>query len=160
MAELIFAQSPNGFSVGLRRVFRSDESDKADRTRTPEASLHATGGAPIRERVFIEHSLSCPFLHAGIGNAHFDMYRGNFKVSEKLTALAPLANYEVLQATDNLVHLRMFAENGFSLEVQFSTVEERLAISFVDSNPLQLNRVRISLVAEPDESVYGGGEQF
>lgn len=160
MAALIFAQSRNGFSVGLRRVFRPDESDIAEPARTLGLSSHASSEALIHERVFIEHSLSYPFLYAGIGNAHFDMYRGNFKVSEKLAALVPLPDFEVLQATDNLVHLRMFAENGFGLEVQFSTVEERLAISFVGSNPLQLNRVRIALVAEPEEFVYGCGEQF
>jgi len=160
MAELIFAQSRNGFSVGLRRVFRPDESDIAEPARTLGLSSHASSEALIHERVFIEHSLSDPFLYAGIGNGHFDMYRGNFKVSEKLAALVPLTDFEVLQATDNLVHLRMFAENGFGLEVQFSTVEERLAISFVGSNPLQLNRVRIALVAEPEEFVYGCGEQF
>jgi len=109
-------------------------------------------------RVF-RHSPSEPFVSAGIGRGIFEMFRGNFQVSEQLEELVALRKVELLDSQSDSVTLKFSRPLTYELVVRISVHQGRLIFSF--STPFKdLNRWRFSLAAEVEERVYGCGEQF
>ncbi|OYX90919.1 MAG: alpha-glucosidase, partial [Novosphingobium sp. 35-62-5] len=96
------------------------------------------------------HADSCPAVVMARGNADVQMVRGNFAISDKpFDAITPQA----WQITDGGVEL---LDQGVPVAfVAFSrnTLEIRALVP-------QYDRLRVRFHAEPDECVWGGGEQM
>ena len=84
------------------------------------------------------------------------MYRGNFDISDYLTERAPLAFATIDGA---LLHLRRDSDGPvwLTLELQGDDTATTLHIRFADP---RLNRFWFRICAEPQEHVWGGGEQM
>ncbi|XP_070561505.1 sulfoquinovosidase-like [Ptychodera flava] len=113
----------------------------------------------IGSTVMIEHSIDSPFLFAGVGVADIEEYLGNFVISEYLEERVALHNFTVSGSSPD--YSVTFSRNGeYSTTVQLgSDGDHDNVIEFTDIAE-DANRYWIRLFAEPDEHVYGGGEQF
>nr|XP_006819720.1 PREDICTED: uncharacterized protein LOC100369482 [Saccoglossus kowalevskii] len=104
----------------------------------------------------IHHTEDSPFLYTGNAEADIDELHGNFKIDEYLI--------ERIALTDFVVHSEIpeyivsFSRNGeYATNVTFSN--ENNVVRFMQTPP-GINRYWVRFVAEDDEHVYGGGEQF
>ena len=100
----------------------------------------------------LRHRSDAPCLFVGAGEADVDMYRGNYFLSDRLSARVPLTHATIdgrtvtLAASPSTPPLLRLAidEAGFSLDRLRS----------------DLNRFWMRCVAEPGERLWGGGEQM
>ncbi len=112
----------------------------------------------LNGKEIIHHTNENPFLFAGKGNATYDMYRGNFKITDDVIEKMALIDYEFLEKGDGVEVL--FSRNGLNqLKVHFTEENGQGIIRFTE-NPEELNRLWIRLKAEKEEHIYGCGEQF
>ncbi|MCC6940946.1 MAG: alpha-glucosidase [Novosphingobium sp.] len=104
----------------------------------------------IGDKVVLRHTDSCPAVVMARGNADVQMVRGNFSISDKpFDAITPQA----WQITDSGVEL---LDQGVPVAfVAFSG--NALEIRALDPH---YDRLRVRFHAEPDECVWGGGEQM
>lgn len=112
-----------------------------------------------QQRVILRHTTESPCLWVGAGVADIDMFRGNFSIKDKLNEKIALTDATVSESTDGW-------------QVRFSrgdAVNATLHISVDEAGRLQLdlhnddrnhNRIWLRLAANPDDHVYGCGEQF
>jgi alpha-glucosidase len=108
----------------------------------------------------IRHSAESPWLFAGSGEAQYDMYRGNFNVRDRLCEKLALRDFEVVPTRGGAGTFVTFSRaQQCSVMVWFGIEEGRSVIRFAETAP-GINRLWLRLAAEPDEHVYGCGEQF
>lgn len=112
-----------------------------------------------QQRLILRHSTENPCLWIGAGVADIDMFRGNFSIKDKLNEKIALTEATVSELPDGWL-------------VQFSrgaTISATLRISTDEAGRLQLdlqnddlhhNRIWLRLAANPDDHIYGCGEQF
>jgi len=106
----------------------------------------------IAGRVLLRHTPQAPCLFVGHGEARMEMYRGNFDIADDLDERAPLRR----AAIDG--RRIAFAEaegRPPRLVLHF----EESALRFEAQDPA-INRFWLRVLAEPDEHVWGGGEQM
>lgn len=112
----------------------------------------------IDGKEIIHHTEENPCIYAGKGNATYEMFRGNFKVSDYVCERMSLKDFTVQDVEEGKVVT--FSRNGLnSLKVLFTEENGRHVVKFIE-NPDNLNRVWLRLTAEKEEHVYGCGEQF
>ncbi|MEX8990252.1 alpha-glucosidase, partial [Salmonella enterica] len=111
------------------------------------------------QRLILRHSAETPCLWIGAGVADIDMFRGNFSIKDKLNEKIALTEATISELPDGWL-------------VQFSrgaTISATLRISTDEAGRLQLdlqnddlhhNRIWLRLAANPDDHIYGCGEQF
>lgn len=112
-----------------------------------------------QQRLILRHSAENPCLWIGAGVADIDMFRGNFSIKDKLNEKIALTEATVSELPDGWL-------------VQFSrgaTISATLRISADEAGRLKLdlqnddlhhNRIWLRLAANPDDHIYGCGEQF
>lgn len=106
----------------------------------------------------IKHTIEKPWIYAGIGEATYDMFRGNFKIKDYICEKMALNDFEILKEKEEVIVT--FSKKGLnSLKVLFTIEEGRTVVKFLE-NPHKLNRLWLRLAAEKDEHIYGCGEQF
>lgn len=110
-------------------------------------------------RVIIRHSRTEPWIYAGHGQGQYDMYRGNFKVSDRLGEKLALVDYAVESSDAGDVRVTFSKSGLLPLTVVFGVEHDRAVIRFV-GNKEGINRLWLRLAAEEQEHVYGCGEQF
>ncbi len=101
-------------------------------------------------RLILRHRLACPALALAVGNPDITMLRGNFRIDDSPTGL--IEPHEWTLETDSaelLVDGRVVARLVAKGNV--------LTISALDPH---YDRLRLRFHAEPDEVVWGGGEQM
>lgn len=118
--------------------------------------------ARLRGRLALAHRPGEPLLRAGRGEARFEMYRGNFEVSERLDELVALEDCGLEELPGGGACLLFSRKGLYATRVILRLEEGRLVASFSSEGPeaARANRWRLSLPAEPGEHVYGCGEQF
>jgi alpha-glucosidase len=116
-----------------------------------------SGGLPL-----LRHGPGFSFARAGRGEASFEMYRGNFEVSESLDELVALPDWEILERGGNRLVLRFSRQGLYSLVARCAVEGGRLVIGLeaAGEDSRAANRWRFALPADPAERVYGCGEQF
>ncbi|MBL8968129.1 MAG: alpha-glucosidase, partial [Spirochaetaceae bacterium] len=124
----------------------------------------AAGGfeARLGGRLVLRHAPGDPLLRLGRGEAKFEMYRGNFEVSERLDELVALTDC-VLESRSGKGAAFLLSRGGlYATRVVLAEDGGRLVVSFeaAGADARAANRFRLALHAEPDEKVYGCGEQF
>ncbi len=103
-------------------------------------------------RLMLLHRPGAPCVFVGRGVPLVDMYRGNFDIEDQLDERVPLRQADL--AADR-VSLR--AEPGGPVVLVLEWLDGELR--FRDARA-GLNRLWLRLHAEPDEHVWGGGEQM
>ncbi|MFA3778439.1 alpha-glucosidase [Yersinia sp. 1652 StPb PI] len=113
----------------------------------------------FQQRLLLQHSAQTPCLWIGRGKADIDMFRGNFSIKDCLS--------EKLALTDAVITPQ---QQGW--EIQFSrgeVAQATLHITYDAAGRLEMslrngdkenNRMWLRLAAQPEDHIYGGGEQF
>lgn len=101
-------------------------------------------------RLFLRHSENCPALVIAKGDAEITMYRGNFKIEDhRGETCVPDAAICTERSADFFASgkkiAEMWADNGMLI---------------VEATDPAFNRIHIHFHAEPNEAVWGGGEQM
>ena len=108
-------------------------------------------------RILLEHRADAPALFVGRGRESIAMYRGNFTVSDELSARLPLRFEGIERAPEGDALLFSVPGGGhYRLEVRPEGALLRLRGSGAEG----FNRLWLRLPALPEEHVLGGGEQF
>lgn len=106
----------------------------------------------LHERLLLHHTAEHPCVAAGLGTARMAMYRGNFDITDDLTEKIDLP---VVEFDRQFLIFRAdpWAEAALVLEIR----ENALVVA---RHPPATNRFWFRLHAEPDECVWGCGEQM
>ena len=99
----------------------------------------------------LRHSPAAPAFFLGSGRADIVMARGNFDISDRLDARVPLTHAE---AGGDAIHLS--ADEGAPVRLTLSLGDDAVHFRSHDD----ANRLWVRLLAQPDERVWGGGEQL
>jgi alpha-glucosidase len=125
---------------------------------TRDLNLQRIGGCIkvyYRGKKIIEHQQKRPFLTVGEGEGRFRSWNGNYRVGDRLSWSRDCSRMEVSEEGPERIVL-LCPE---TIEVTFQCKENRLFLSFRSLGPT-LNRLWLRLAAEPEEHIYGGGEQY
>ncbi|MGL5854095.1 MAG: hypothetical protein ACRCYA_02545, partial [Cetobacterium sp.] len=107
----------------------------------------------------IKHTEANPFIFIGKGDANYDMYRGNFKITDYLEARVPLKNFEVIKNEKGNFEIKLFDHHQEKLTLIGKTENQMGKIYFKSEDEID-NRIWIRVLAEEDEKIYGCGEQL
>lgn len=107
----------------------------------------------------IKHSEESPFIFIGKGEANYDMYRGNFKITDYLEERVPLKNFEVVKNEKDSFEINLFDHHQLKLTLIGKKENGQGKIYFKSKDTVD-NRIWIRVLAEEDEKVYGCGEQL
>ena len=108
------------------------------------------------DRLVLRHAPDAPCVAIGTGQARMDMYRGNFAIEDHVTRRTPLRHAAFVDG-----HLAFAAGPGEPVRLRATVTEAAgdTTIAFACSDPA-VNRFWLRVCAEPDEHVWGGGEQM
>lgn len=107
----------------------------------------------------INHSEKKPFLYVGTGHADYDMYRGNFKITDHVEERIGLRKFQVISETPEKIEIDMYSHEKLKVSLIIKYEFEQLKVEFKEKSS-EINRVWIRLTAERDEKIYGCGEQM
>ena len=107
-------------------------------------------------RLILRHRPEAPCLFVGRGDPRIDMYRGNFDIADRLEERLPLRHAHIeadriafAPGPDTPPRLTMtVVDGGDDMQLLFDPADDGS------------NRVWLRVAAEPDEHVWGGGEQM
>ncbi|MGL5904890.1 MAG: alpha-glucosidase [Cetobacterium sp.] len=116
-------------------------------------------GISINGVEVIKHSSGNPFIFLGKGEAEYDMYRGNFKITDYLEERVALKKFEVIKNEKDVFEINLFDHEELKLTLLGKKEDGRAKIYFTSKNEID-NRIWIRVLAEEDEKVYGCGEQL
>jgi len=108
--------------------------------------------------VFV-HSAENPAIFLGIGDANYDMYRGNFKITDYVIERLPLRQFSVESFKNKEVITFNFDNKPVLKMTVIETPEGRLKAEFSTLDKA-FNRFWFRVNATEDEKVYGCGEQL
>ncbi|MGJ7095441.1 alpha-glucosidase [Vibrio hannami] len=112
-----------------------------------------------KDRIVFTHTEENPSLFLGVGDANYDMYRGNFKITDYVTERLPMRKFSVEQAEDKtVVTFKFDGEPAIAMTVG-ETAEGRLKAEF-EAIDKKFNRFWMRINATEEEKVYGCGEQL
>lgn len=112
-----------------------------------------------KNRIIFKHNSESPSLFLGVGDANYDMYRGNFDITDYISERLPLRQYSVDDSEDN-VEVTFNFDGKPALKMLVSeTAESRLKAEFKALDE-KYNRFWIRIAATEEEKVYGCGEQL
>jgi len=110
--------------------------------------------------LFVKHTLESPFLYVGKGKAHYQMLaEANFIIEENLWEKFALTQHQVIEHKEDAVKIKFSKDSLAYVTVDFQVINGRLEASFEDFTP-GLNRIWIRLNADPEEGIFGCGEQY
>lgn len=112
----------------------------------------------IKGHDLLFHSSSQPLLAVGRGHATYDMYHGNFNIEDDLIEKFPLRDSNVTQ-TESGYNIEFSDDGRYVVNVELREQDGRTVMRVQAQEP-GLNRLWIRVPANPDETIYGGGEQF
>jgi alpha-glucosidase len=115
----------------------------------------------LRGKVIASHRAGAPMLFVGHGEPSIQMNKGHFKIEDYVSARVPLAHVAVERSEGEV---RLSFSPGASEAAALTLVCDAgdgadSAIRFEDADRA-INRLWLRLFAEPDERVWGGGEQL
>ncbi|RXJ22015.1 alpha-glucosidase [Lelliottia nimipressuralis] len=112
-----------------------------------------------KQRVILRHSDKVPCLWIGAGTADIEMFRGNFSIKDLLREKITLKNITVTAKNNGWV-IRFTRADDINATLFISTDQQgRLELRVKNDSP-SYNRIWLRLAAQPDDHIYGGGEQF
>src|SRR5581483_255599 len=106
----------------------------------------------ISGRRILAHSAAAPCFFVGQGNDSIEMHRGRFAIEDRLVERCPLA-YAAIDGNTILLS----AAKGQPPRLAVTLEGNALRLRSLDAS---VNRFWLRVVADVDEHVWGGGEQF
>ncbi|XP_033103507.1 sulfoquinovosidase-like, partial [Anneissia japonica] len=106
----------------------------------------------------IKHSDESPFLYLGSGKLAFKSHHGNFEISDYVEERIGLNDVMVQYEEPDEIEIT-FKRGTLSLRVTLTNKDGLLDITFGDL-PSGMDRLWFRIKADPEEYVYGAGEQF
>jgi alpha-glucosidase len=112
-----------------------------------------------KKQTVFTHSEVNPSIFLGVGDANYDMYRGNFKITDYVTERLPLRKFSTKTVDGKQVVTFDFDGKSVIEMIVAETPEGRLKAEF---NVLdeKFNRFWFRVSATEEEKVYGCGEQL
>ena len=112
----------------------------------------------FKDYLFLEHNQDAPCFKLGKGRASYKIHHGHFKIREKKLTEIPLKNFNILSKNDSGLVLEFLSDNE-KLKVSIFVENNHLKMQFTCPNQ-EINRFWMRVQANPDEAIYGCGEQF
>ncbi len=110
-------------------------------------------------RTIFSHTLTEPMLYLGLGSETIDMHHGNFHISDEIAERIPFCAFTAVQ-DDSGVAIRLYKDyHAAAFTLLLREQGGRLQITGSCDNS-RYNRLWLKIFAEPEEHVYGLGEQF
>src|SRR5215471_14114664 len=106
----------------------------------------------INGRPILSHSVMNPCIFVGRGNDRIAMHRGRFEIEDRLVERCPLAHAEI-----DGERIMLAPCKGQAPRLILLLDGDAVALQAADPS---INRLWIRIAADPDEHVWGGGEQF
>ncbi len=107
----------------------------------------------------IKHTGESPFVFVGKGEADYDMYRGNFKITDYLEERIPLKIFKVVKNERDSFEIHLFDHHQLKLTLIGKKENGQGKIYFKSEDKID-NRIWIRILAEENEKIYGCGEQL
>jgi alpha-glucosidase len=107
-------------------------------------------------REIVRHTPAAAFVFAGSGTERMTMYRGNFDIADTIYERAPLAHVRI---ESSLLFFRRDADGPVWLTLELDAQPHGAALLVRFAAP-HINRLWFRIVAEPEEHVWGCGEQM
>ncbi len=112
------------------------------------------------DTLLFRHAEDAPAIYVGRGQATFDMYRGNFEIADYLEVREPLVHLDLYEEKRGYrLAFRRHAGDALQLELWLETTADGATLT-TRYAAAGINRTWWRLVAEPDERVWGCGEQM
>ncbi|WP_312999046.1 alpha-glucosidase [Leclercia sp.] len=112
-----------------------------------------------QDRLILSHSAGAPCLWIGAGEADIEMFRGNFSIKDKLNEKIALTDATVTQQTSGWA-IRFTRGDAVSATLLVGVdTEGRLELK-LKNDATSHNRIWLRLAAQPEDHIYGCGEQF
>lgn len=113
----------------------------------------------FHQRVLLKHSIDAPCLWIGSGKADIEMFRGNFSIKDQLSEKLALNETEITPQGKGWL-IRFSRGDVAQSTLQIATdAEGRLEMQLRNADEHN-NRMWLRLAAQPEDHVYGCGEQF
>jgi len=112
----------------------------------------------FKDYLFLKYTQDNPCFKIGKGTASYRERHGHFKIREKTLTEMPLKTFKVLSQAENKIIIECSSDETH-LKVTFYLENDQFKMHFDCSN-LEINRFWIRVQADPDEAIYGCGEQF
>lgn len=112
--------------------------------------------------IVINHSKDNPCLYVGTGNSNFDMYRGNFEITDQLQSRIPLSRF-MIEEDEFTYRIKLSNTKCMKEHVTLSIIKDNNLIKqeiLIDSTYNESNRYWVRLVSRANEKYYGCGEQL
>ena len=110
------------------------------------------------QRLIINHSATNPCLHSGKGTADIEMFRGNFRIEDRLEERISLPDFHV-QQNDGEYLISFSRGNLPAVTMRLSIDDEgRLQVNLQQEE--HNNRFWLRLAANAEDHIFGCGEQF
>lgn len=106
--------------------------------------------------MLLRHRAADPAITAAVGDPDVVMVRGNFRMDDRRTDLAALPMVDVWP---DRVELRRHAGAPPGLTLTLAPLGDGFALD-VECHDADCNRLAVDLLAQPDEHIWGGGEQM
>jgi alpha-glucosidase len=112
-----------------------------------------------QQRLILRHTAQAPCLWIGGGEADIDMFRGNFSIKDRLNEKVALTDVKITAQPAGW-HLHFSRGNTLSATLVITTDDSgRLQLNLQNDNRAH-NRIWLRLAAQPQDHIYGCGEQF
>jgi alpha-glucosidase len=112
-----------------------------------------------KNQTVFQHSEQNPSIFLGVGDANYDMYRGNFDITDYVSERLPLRQFSVKSVDGKEVVTFNFDGKPVIKMVVAETQEGRLKAQFLIIDE-KFNRFWFRVSATEEEKVYGCGEQL
>ena len=111
-------------------------------------------------RVILRHAPDAPCLYLGVGDPRLEMHRGHFEIEDYIVERLALRSATVSRAGEETsVAFAPGTGQPALLTMPLTGRGAPATLAFRSHDPA-LNRFWLRLVAEPDEHLWGGGEQL
>lgn len=113
----------------------------------------------FKKEIILKHSNQQPAFIVGNGNCTYEMYHGNFDITDELESKYPLDSYEVLESGRTVSRIKFFNKLA-EIFIRFEVHKNNLLQIIPEIESPNLNRFWIRLSSTETEAIYGGGEQY
>lgn len=102
----------------------------------------------------IKNSRMTPFFYAGTGSANYKMSHGIFSIKETKKNVVPVNDWKIVKQSELAYKL----ESQHFGSIRIEEINDTLVFSMTPVQPH--NRIKFILQAQPEEYMYGCGEQY
>lgn len=110
--------------------------------------------------LLFRHTKDYPVIFVGRGEEKIDMYRGNFDIKDYVIERIPLKYAEIKEYNNEYkIDFSSFDGGDVLLNLSMKIESGRLKMEYINKDS-SINRFWLRIAANPDEKIYGCGEQL